>query len=194
MKLRFLLLTCMLLFSRGCDFYSTSLWFSDSPADETNPLTQIFGFGWTGLILTNILIVGLIIYGFYYYTFKYSIRKPASKPEKLSDFVSESYFNEKGKLHQLFYKIPKNKKIFMGHTGYILIRVLIIASLLATIHNLGQFHQIPAYQSFRELVGRPLFVIYGLILLSIGYFSFRLWKSEYDFVRQQFAMDQAERT
>ena len=192
MKTKFILLTILLLFARGCDFYSTSLWFFDNPSDETNPLVQIFGFGWTGLLLTNLIIVGLTIYGFYYYSFKYSILKFKIRPDKLLDFVSELYFNEKSKFYQIFYKIPKNKKIFLGHTGFVLIRVLIVASFLATIHNLCQFYNVPIYNAFRELVKRPLFVIYGLIILSYIYFSYRIWKSEYVLVRKNFNSNQPD--
>ena len=75
MKLKFFLLTFLLLFVRGCDFYSTSLWFFDNPSGEQNPLYKIFGVGWTGLIIANIVIVGLIIYAFYYYSFRYTRTK-----------------------------------------------------------------------------------------------------------------------
>jgi hypothetical protein len=46
MKLKFFLLTFLLLFSRGCDFYSTSLWFFDNPTGEQNPLYQFLA--WAG--------------------------------------------------------------------------------------------------------------------------------------------------
>ena len=38
MKVKFILLTFLLLFARGCDFYSTSLWFfqKDGIKDERN--------------------------------------------------------------------------------------------------------------------------------------------------------------
>lgn len=192
MKTKFILLTILLLFARGCDFYSTSLWFFDNPSDEANPLVQIFGFGWTGLLLTNLIIVGLTIYGFYYYSFKYSIQNFKKRPYNLFDFVSELYFNEKGKFYQIFYKIPKNKKILLGHTGYVLIRVLIVASFLVTIHNLCQFYNAPIYNAFREIVKRPLFVIYGLIILSYIYFSYRIWKSEYVFVKENLDLNQPD--
>lgn len=189
MKTKFIFLTLLLLFARGGDFYSTSLWFFDNPSDEMNPLTHFFGFGWTGLILTNLAFVGLIIYGHYYYTFKYSPPKMSSIPSKLTDFVSELYFNEKGKFYQVFYKMPKNKNVFIGHTSYVLIRGTILGSILATIHNLCQFYNIPAYNAFREIVKRPLFVIYGLIISSVIYFSYRLWKSEYDSVKENLAIN-----
>ncbi len=179
MKLKFFILTFLLLFARGCDFYSTSLWFFDNPTGETNPLYRIFGVGWTGLIIANIIIVGLIIYAFYYYTFRYANTKFSTKPTGLTDFVSELYFNEKGRFMEVFYKTPKNKNVLLAHSGYILIRVVIFASFLATIHNLCQFYNVSIYNSFRALVIRPLFVIYGLMLLSLIYFSYRLWNKEY---------------
>lgn len=169
----------MLLFTRGCDFYSTSLWFFDNPTGETNPLYRLFGVGWTGLIFSNILIVGLIIYAFYFYSFQYKGPELKTKPGRLTDFVSVLYFYEKGHFFDILYRTPKNKKALIAHLGYILIRVLIFASLLATVHNLCQFFNVGIYNSFRDLVGRPLFVIYGLMALSLVYFSLRIWRKEY---------------
>ena len=110
MNVKFFLITFLLLFSRGCDFYSTSLWFFDNPTGETNPLFRLFGIGWKGLIIANILIVGLIIYAFYYYTFRYKRTIIKSKPNGITEFVSELYFNEHGRFFDVFYKTPKNKK------------------------------------------------------------------------------------
>ena len=179
MKLKFFILTFLVLFTRVCDFYSTGLWFFDNPSGETNPLYRIFGVGWSGLIIANILIVGLIIYSFYYYSFRYATKKIKTKPSKLADFVSELYFNGKGQFLKIFYKTPKNKNVLLAHSGYILVRAVIFGSTLATIHNLCQFYEVPLYNSYRELVRRPLFVIYGLILVSVFYFTYRLWDKEY---------------
>lgn len=179
MKLKFFLLTFLLLFARGCDFYSTSLWFFDNPTGEQNPLYKFFGVGWNGLITANVIIIGLVIYAFYYYSFKYGATKIKSSSSNLPDFVSELYFNEKGRFLEIFYKTPKNKKTLLAHSGYVLVRVFIFVSFLATIHNLCQFYNISFYNSFRDLVGRPLYVIYGLMIISIFYFSYRLWDKEY---------------
>ena len=173
----------MLLFTRCCDFYTTSLWFFDNPTGETSPLYRLFGFAWTGLIISNIIIVGLILYAFYFYSFKYKMKNHTSS-NNLADFVSEMYFNEKGHFFEVFYKTPKNKSIHMAHMGYVLIRVMIIGSILATFHNLCQFYNVPFYNTFREIVGRPLYVIYGLILTSLIYFIYRLWSKEYRMTSQ----------
>ncbi len=132
------------------------------------------------------IVVGLIIYAFHYYTFKCTTAKVNTKPSRLIDFVSELYFNEKGHFLEIFYKTPKNKKILLAHTGYVLIRVVIFVSFLATIHNLCQFYNVPIYNSFREIVVRPLYVIYGLMLLSSFYFSYKIWNKEYQLSKNSF--------
>jgi hypothetical protein len=180
MKSKFYLLTILLLFARVCDFYSTGLWFFDNPQGEQNPLYRFFNVGWTGLIIANCIVVALVIYAFYYYSFKYKTPKTELKPNRLTDFVSELYFNKKGHFLQVFYKSPTNKKVLLAHTGYIMIRAIIFASFLATIHNLCQFYNVPIYNSFRTLVIRPQFVIYGLMLLSIFFFAFQLWSREFE--------------
>lgn len=183
MKTKFFLLTIILLIARGCDFYSTSLWFFDNPTGEQNLSYKYFGIGWTGLIIANIVVVGLIIYSFYFYSFKYKTTRHSSS-NNLTDFVSELYFNEKGRFSEVFYKTPKNKSTLLAHTGYVLVRVVIVGSFLATFHNICQFYNLTFYNTFREIVGRPLYVIYGLIIISFFYFSFRVWNYEYHFTKK----------
>lgn len=186
MKTKFFLLTFLLLFSRGCDFYSTSLWFFDNPTGEQNLLYRFFGLGWTGLLVSNIIIVALIIYSFHYYTFKYRMDHVSAKPNNLMDYVSERYYGKAGLFFQIFYKTPGNKNTLWGHMGYVLIRMVIVGSFLATIHNLCQFYNIPMYNTFREIVGRPLYIIYGLIFLSFIFFQYRLWNKEFKMAINRF--------
>lgn len=186
MKVKFFLLIFLLLFSRVCDFYSTSLWFFDNPTGEQNPLYKFFGIGWIGLIISNIIIVSLIIYAFYFYTFKYSVKQFKSKPNNFTDFVSELYFNETGRFIDVFYRTPKNKKTLLAHLGYVLIRVLIFSSFLAAFHNFCQYYNIAFYNTFRDIIGRPLYVIYVLMLFSFIYFLHRIWNLEYKLSIQNF--------
>jgi hypothetical protein len=180
MKLKFALFTFLILFARGCDFYSTSLWFFDNPKGETNPLYRLFGIGWTGLIIANIIIVGLVIFAFYNFYFRY--KRPTNLNKEPKDYIelaSLQYFNSPDKFYQIFYKIPKNKTVLFAHFGYVLTIVFIIASFLATIHNLCQFYNLNFYNTFRDIVGRPLFVIYGLIALTFILTYRNLLISEY---------------
>lgn len=130
------------------------------------------------MLIANVIIVGSIIYAFYFYSFKYKPTRITSS-NKLTDFVSELYFNERGRFFQIFYKTPKNKSTYFAHTGYVLVRVVIVASFLATFHNICQYYNLNFYNTFREITGRLLYMIYGLILFAFMYFSYRLWWKEY---------------
>ncbi len=185
MKAKFFTTTFLLLFARGCDFYSTSLFFfqPNGMSSETNPLTRFFGVGWNGLIIANLILVGLGIYAYYFYMFKHVVQRPRVVPEKLTEYVSQIYYNQTGKFFGMFYLWPKNPKVALAHTGYVFVHVAIFGSLLATVHNLGQFYQVPIYGAFRELVGRPQFVIYGLFVFSALYFQFKVWQQEFDMAK-----------
>jgi hypothetical protein len=169
LRINFIFITLLLLLTRCSDFYSTSLWFFQDGGieGETNPLTVFFGVGWTGLIITNIIAVGLIIGAFYFYTFRYKPKQLTTKPKNVFEYISICYYDRPDKFYWTFYKMPFDKKTATAHFGYALVRVLIVGGILATIHNLCQFYRLEFYSSFRDFVGRPLYVIYGLILLSL---------------------------
>lgn len=69
--------------------------------------------------------------------------------------------------------------MLFAHTGYVLTVVFIVASFLATIHNLSQYYGLNFYNQFRNIVGRPLFVIYGLIFLTFIFTYRQLLISEF---------------
>lgn len=181
MKLKFLTMITLLLFARGCDFYSTRLWFFQPGGmeGEMNPLTRLFGVGWNGLIISNLIIISLIIGAYFYYVFRYRPPRHTTEPLKFLDFVSELYYKQKGKAYQIFYKAPTDKRILIAHLGYVMIRAMIVGSFLATFHNLCQYYQVGFYDTYRDIVGRPLYVIYGLIVFSVLFFLYRVLRKEY---------------
>ncbi|MGC4021583.1 MAG: hypothetical protein QM734_06405 [Cyclobacteriaceae bacterium] len=180
-KLNFVLVSLLLLMTRCSDFYSTGLWFHkpDGYKDETNPLTSYLGMSWNGLIIVNTIICLIALTAFYYYSFHYRPKSLTAKPKNIFEYISICYFNEPGKYFQSLYRIPKDLKTTAGHVGYILIRVMIFGGIIATAHNLCQYYKVGFYDSFRTIVGRPLFVIYGLFFLSFFYFQFQLARKEF---------------
>jgi len=182
MKAKFLILVFLLLFVRGCDFYSTSLWFFDEGGmeGEMNPLTVFFGVGWYGLIGVNFLIVSMTIVLYYHYCFR---RRPVKKlepePVNYREYASLLYFNRPDWFYRIFFRMPDNRWIMARHAGYVLIRVMIAGSILATLHNLFQYYDAGFYDWFRDIVKRPLFVIYGLIAFSLLYFMRQLLMNEF---------------
>lgn len=182
MKPKFVLLSLLLLVARGCDFYSTSLWFFQPHGKryETNPLTQYLDIGWNGLVIANAVLVLLTIAMFYHYCFIYRPAKTVdSEPKNFLEYASCQYFRQPDKFYQILYKMPQNKSVMFAHTGYVLIRVLIIASFLATIHNLSQYYQLGYYDTLRDLIGRPLLVLYGLIIFSAAWIFRKLLRAEF---------------
>ncbi len=182
MKVKFILLTLLLLFSRGCDFYSTSLWFfqKDGIKNESNPLTRFFSVGWNGLIIANIIVVGLIIVMLYWFYFRY--KRPIKflqEPKNYKEFASLQFFCEPNKFYQSYYKKPKHLKVAIAYFGFVFTVSVIVASFLATFHNISQFYNFEFYNKYREIVKRPLFVIYALYVLTIIFTYHGLLISEY---------------
>jgi len=188
MKTKFLFLSFIFFFARGCDVYSTSLWYFENPEYESNPLSSIIGLGWNGLIISNLVIVGIILFAHYYYTFKYSIQIPADEPQNMQEYISEKYYNQKDKFYQVYFRFPKNKRVLIGHNGYALIRAGIVGSFLAAIHNLCLFYQVSAYEAYSRIVGWPEYVVYGIIIFCMIYFLHKLWKKEYLVVSNHFKL------
>ena len=179
---KFLLLSSLLLFARGCDFYSTSLWiFQEGGLEgEMNPLTQLFGVGWNGLILANVIILVIVLFLLVKYYFRHSVPKEMHpEPSNFREMISTWYFGRPDRFYRVFFNTPMHKTAVQAHAGYVLTITIIFGSFLATFHNLCQFYQAPFYDQFREWVGRPLFVIYGLVLLSIFVTSYFLFKREF---------------
>ncbi|MBL7816352.1 MAG: hypothetical protein JNL70_15130 [Saprospiraceae bacterium] len=184
MKLKFWLLTGLLLFSRGCDFYSTSLWFfqPDGMKGEMNPLTYFFGVGWNGLILANVIVISLILHAFYQYSYHKTKPQFTTRPKDYMDYGSLLYFNQSGQLYKLMYQCPKNHSVAWQHFGYIVVRVVIILSFLAPAHNLLQYYNVATYDLVLDaihLVMRPLLLmaLFGIALLV--YFQIRILKKEF---------------
>ena len=180
--LKFCLLSSLLLFSRGCDFYSTSLWiFQEGGLEgEMNPLTQLFGVGWNGLIISNAILIALVLFLLSRYYFRHTVPKDLHPtPTNFKEMISLWYFGRPDRFYRVYYYMPLNKPVTQAHAGMILTITIIIGSFLATFHNLCQFYQIPFYGQVREWVGRPLFVIYGLIMLSVFMTAYLLFRREY---------------
>jgi len=181
-NIKFISVMFLLLFARGCDFYSTSLWiFQENGLEgEMNPLTQHFGVGWNGLVLANVAVLLLVGFCYYIYVFKYKMNNNLElKPKKALEYVSILYYGSKNKLWKLFYKVPKNRTVAIAHTGYIATWSIIIASFLAMAHTMLIFYGNYYYNSFMESIEYSMVVFYGIAFSPLIYFSIRLYKIEF---------------
>ena len=182
-KLKYISVILLLLFARGCDFYSTSLWIFQEGGleNETNPLTQFFGVGWNGLVLANIVVIILIAYCFYVYIFKYKVTQNLKLvPQTVLEYVSLLYYDQKNQFWKILYKIPRNKLAAIAHTGYIATWGIIFSSFLVTIHNLLQFYDNQYYHAYLEFVKFTSIAYYTVIVISpLFLVSVYLCRSEY---------------
>ena len=173
---------------RGLDFYSTSLWFRQPGGylDETNPLVSWFGIGkdWQLLWSINIALVILILATYWFYCFKY---QPKAAPNEMRrsplSLAKWQYYGRSVPTWQLLLNPPKHKRPAFAHLGFVGVRGLAMGSLLAGIHNLGQFYGWEVYSSFREAVGRPNWVIYFLVVLSVWISYRQVLKRDFDWVK-----------
>lgn len=160
----------LLVLTRMADIYSTSLWIlrPDGLQDESNPLSHLPGIGWEGLLIINVLLtIGIILlyaYACFHWCPSLTLTGEAA-PDSVWAYASRLYFGETGQLAKILYRWPANKRAMVAHTGILLTHATIAAGLLALVHNLGQYHAWAWYASFREMVVRPHFVIYGLVML-----------------------------
>lgn len=166
---KYILVCLFLLFTRGCDFYSTHLWIFEENGlqDERNPLTFFLGIGWQGLIYVNLIVIIFAMALYFIYSFKYHPQQMKNKkPRTLWQYMSLLFYEKENQWYKIFYSIPYKKMAFWSHAGNCLIYTLIIASLLATMHNLGQYYQLKGYQNFSKMIGSPIALIYTLIAIN----------------------------
>ena len=184
---KFISIISLLLFSRGCDFYSTSLWFfqEGGMAGEMNPLTRFFNVGFNGLIAVNVVVVGMVTFLYFFYSFRYKRMSPLEgTPRNIFQFASLTYFNRPDRFYYLLIGMAGNRSPLFAHFGFVMTRTIIFVSFLATIHNLCQYYQVGVYDTFRSIVGRPHFVISGLSLLFLILTYRSLLVKEYDLYKK----------
>lgn len=183
---RYLTLLALLCFLRGCDFYSTSLWFfqENGHASETNPLVSVLGLGWNSLVIANLLMVMLVAVLLYFYCFDRSriraIRSKASTQyTSIWDFASDLYFDRRDWGLKVLYKFSNNKRITLAHAGYVLATTLAFASCVATTHNLLSYYRVAFYTSLKASMGHILYLYYVLFALFAGLALISALKEEY---------------
>ncbi len=187
MKMKYISVVLLLLFARGCDFYSTSLWFFQEGGmeGEMNPLTRFFNVGWNGLVAVNILVVGMIACLYFFYCFRYKRMFPLKgTPRNIFEFASLTYFNRPDRFYYLLLGMAGNRSSLFAHFGFVMTRTIIFVSFLVTIHNLCQYYQVGVYDTFRSIVGRPHFVIAGLSLFFLILTYRNLLVKEYDLYKK----------
>ncbi len=172
---KFIILVLLVIVGRLYDATTTYLYTPDL-TNETNVLVKLFGAGWTSFAIIQTILIVIIIYLLYFYLFKF---KPVTPPEKnlnIKQFASYLFFNDTISFHKIFYKTPKNKKTLFASIGYIVSMTLISISFV--VGTSTTFLIIS--DNYRKIYKQGVpYVLYGLIVGFIVYFTIRFFKIEF---------------
>lgn len=188
MWLKYFSVLCLLVFMRGCDFYSTSLWFfqENGAQSESNPLVRHLGLGWNSLVVTNVVMVLVIAVLYYIYLFVHTRKMQQRIMDTnggLLPFASRLYFGSPGRPWRIMYKFANDKSISLAHAGYALMFTLIFASGVATLHNIFSFYGYEFYRSFKATIGHVLYLYYFLFFVVGCLTLWRAIQKDYEVVK-----------
>ncbi len=179
-KINFAILALLVIVGRLYDATTTYLYTPDL-TNETNVLVKLFGVGWTSFAIIQITLVAIIIYLLYFYLFKFKPDTPPEKNLNIKQFASYLFFNDSTSFHKMFYKTPKNKKTLFASIGYLVSMTLISISFV--VGTSTTFLIIS--DNYRKIYKQGIpYVLYGLIVGLIVYFTIRFFKIEFTKYKQ----------
>ena len=184
MRPRFLIWTIVFVITRTGDLWSTNQ-FMKVPGGvdgEMNPLSSILGFTFWPLFVSNLVVSGVLLYGHWWYCRHYSVRSIEGSPPNRWQFLSLVFYGRADHARYLPFRSGSEPKVYQAQLGHVLLQTIAVVSMLAVLHNLGQYHGWAINDSLREVLVRPAFVIYGTgaVLFVIFYarmagLEFRTW-------------------
>jgi len=132
-KLKFIITTIWLLFSRSYDAYCTYLLTPDL-SKEANPLVTILGVSsWTPLLIILSVLTIYVIYAYFISVFRPMNLLPQEKGYTFSNFVAYLYLGVKDHWTSTLYKLPKDINRLNNYMGHILTKCLVFAGMVSTI-------------------------------------------------------------
>ena len=131
-RIEFIILLILVIITRIFDLLTTYLLTPDL-SFESNPFITLFGLGWYGFIIIQLLISLFVIATNYYSLFKAKIELPTEKGLTFNRFQWYYTFGRGVKEKKLSQKLLGIIKVNMAFVGYLLPRVLILFSTFITI-------------------------------------------------------------
>jgi uncharacterized membrane protein len=172
---KFISLSTLLILTRLADAQTTYLYTPDLKR-EANPLVSLFGFGWTGSIIVQIIGLTFCIYALWVYIFK-TVQLPAfDKNISLTKFIGLFHFRDTRSFLKMFYRLPTNKNSLLYSIGYIFTYTLIIFSTIVSCSTTFLILS-KSYRNFYSAYSIPVF-LYTFALILIVFFSSRFYKQE----------------
>ena len=173
---KFIVLTILLIITRYTDLQTTYFSTPDLKT-EANPLVSLIGFGWVGLIITQIVFLALLVYALWVYSFKTVRTSPVSKGVPLNKFISLFYFDEPGSLFKIIYKLPTNKNSLLFSLGYIFTYTIITWGFIVSLSTF----LLLINKSYRDFyISNQLWVYLYIIGIALFiFFLIKFFRNEY---------------
>jgi hypothetical protein len=179
-KINFAILALLVIVGRLYDATTTYLYTPDL-ANETNVLVKLFGAGWTSFVIIQVTLVVIMIYLLYFYLLKFKPDTPPEKNLNIKQFVSYLFFNDTVSFHKMFYKMPKNKKTLFASIGYIVSMTLISISFVVGTSTTFLIISDNYKNIYKQGIA---YVLYGIMVGLIIYFTIRFFKIEFSKYKQ----------
>lgn len=132
-KLKFILTTVWILFSRGYDAYSTFLLTPDL-SREANPLVTIGGVSsWSALLFILSILTIYVLYAFYVSEFRPMNLFPKEKNYSFGNFMAYLYLGVNTSWTKVLYQLPKDMHRLNQYMGHLMTRGLVYFGVVSTI-------------------------------------------------------------
>ena len=132
-KLKFLITTAWILFSRSYDAYCTYQ-FTPDLSKENNPLVAIGGISsWTVLLAILSILTICVLYFYYTTVLRPMNLLPSERGYSFGNVVAFIYLGFKANWFSVLYKVPKDLRRFSHYIGHLLPQCLVYAGFVSTI-------------------------------------------------------------
>jgi hypothetical protein len=142
----FFLVVMSVIVLRALDLYITYR-YTPGLAAEWNPVVSLFGAGWTGLIIVQVLLIFIISVAMFFY-FMREEKTVAQADLSFQDFVYVYFFDKLRPWPERMFTFPYNFRTHMVFLGFILMVLAVFISIFAILHNVLLIAQIKWYCLF----------------------------------------------
>lgn len=171
----FAVLTVLFLLSRASDAAATYM-VTPNLRTETNPMVSIFGVGWAGLILAQVVLSALVVGLTHWDLFRSRLPYPGQRRLEFREFAQAYYFGRKRSMLDFLWRPPVGWRLNLKLAGYALPRVLTFLGFCVAGSSLASLHS----QAWRQVLRAttPWVYLVPVVLLTA-------W-SIYGFLRREF--------
>ena len=135
----FALLIVLFLLSRAADAAATYMVTPDL-RHETNPIVSVFGEGWAGLLVAQIVLSALVIGLTHWDLFRSRLPYPPQGGLEFPEFAQAYYFGRKSTLLDFLWRPPVGWRLNLKLAGYSAPRVLIVFGFLVATSSIASLH------------------------------------------------------